>query len=102
MTDTAHPPAEGKKKFSITEGWGLFLLVLALLVTGVITMIAQQLGYFITIIVSSIVNAINNFFQMLSLRQGPMLLIVAGVLAYFLFRKKKPVKKAPATPPAHP
>ncbi len=93
MTAPAHPPAEGKKKFSLTEGWGLFILILFVVFSGLLTVFAQQLGYFMNVMT----NTISNFFQMLKQQQGPILLISAAVLAYFLFKDKK---KPAAAPPA--
>jgi hypothetical protein len=44
-----------------------------------------------------VTNMINGFFQMIKLQQGPILVIGAAVLAYFLLKDKK---KPAAAPPA--
>jgi hypothetical protein len=93
MTTPAQPPAEGKKKFSLTEGWGLFILILFVVFSGLLVVFAQQLGYFMNVVT----NMINGFFQMIKLQQGPILVIGAAVLAYFLLKDKK---KPAAAPPA--
>lgn len=86
--------------------WGMVLLLIVVVFSGVLGGLAEQLSRLITSLFGSITNSIGNFLMMLAVNKSAIFLLLAGVVAIRLMTKKKdgggdhPPKKD-EHPPAH-
>ena len=69
--------------------WGMVLILIVLVFSGVLSGLAEQLSRFITLIFGSITNSIGNFFMMLMVNKSAIFLTLAAVWLVRLMRKKK-------------